>query len=362
MISHRNANDDALFVRLCTTLTGNAPLTAVEFRILESIAGRHSLRALLRDRTFARCAQHGHVADPDGTALTDTALREAALETQRNASLVDIIEALALAGVPALIFKGTALAHSHYPRPELRERADTDLAVDRAHLPTAGCVLERLGFRAMAANEGSLIMRQRLYRRRDTHGLLHNIDLHWAISNSARTARLGVRDLIARSVALTALGTHARMPDAIDALLIACAHLDAHHVGDVRLVWLYDIHLIIDKMPLAIRVDATRRAIAYDLVPACGWVLAALARTLDSSLAGFEPLTAHDNIAPPGARRASQWRRELVALADNRTRLIWLSQHMIADTQFLRSSANANTPLWRLHLARLLRGITHLAR
>jgi hypothetical protein len=35
---------------------------------------------------------------------------------------------------------------------------------------------------------------------------------------------------------------------------------------------------------------------------------------------------------------------------------------MIADAQFLRSSANASTSLWRLHLARLLRGIAHLAR
>ena len=53
-------------------------------------------------------------------------------------------------------------------------------------------------------------MRQRLYRLRDADGVMHNIDLHWAISNSSRTARLTVRSLLARSVALPALSVHAR--------------------------------------------------------------------------------------------------------------------------------------------------------
>lgn len=289
-------------------------------------------------------------------------MRETALEARRNASLANVIETLAAAGVPALIFKGSALAHSHDARPKLRERDDTDLAVDRAHKQVAGEVLERLGFRAMTANEGSLIMHQRLYRRRDAHGLLHNIDLHWAISNSARTTHLKVRDLLARSVALTTLNTHARMPEPADALLIACAHLDAHHVDDVRLVWLYDIHLFIRKMPYSLRAAAAQRAVTCDLVHACGWVLTTVARTLGSSTDGFERLTGHANVTPPNPRRAAQWHRELLALADNRTRMNWLWQHMIPHAQYLRATKGMNTSLWQLYLNRILRGFAHLAR
>lgn len=38
-------------------------------------------------------------------------------------------------------------------------------------------MLGRLSFSAVAGNEGSLIMRQRLYRRRNADGLQHNVDL-----------------------------------------------------------------------------------------------------------------------------------------------------------------------------------------
>ena len=150
-------------------------------------------------------------------------------------------------------------------------------------------------------------MRQRLYRKRDTDGLMHNLDLHWAISNSTRTSGLCVRDLLARSNELTALSTRARVPEAIDAFLIACAHLDAHHVHDVRLVWLYDIHLIIERMPVAMRIRATQRAIACGLLPACAWVLATVERTFGSSLTGFEALLAGADMARPGTSRAAQW-------------------------------------------------------
>ena len=162
------------------------------------------------------------------------------------------------------------MAHSFNPQAELRERDDTDLAVIHSRLQVADRVLGRLDFQAIAGNEGSLIMRQRLYRRRDAHGLLHNIDLHWAISNSARTNQFSVRDLLARSRELAALGTHARMPSIIDSFVIACAHLDAHHVHDVR--------LMIVQMSVGVRAQASRRAIEDALGGACVWVLASMWR------------------------------------------------------------------------------------
>jgi hypothetical protein len=337
-------------------------LTQAQFQRLEPAAVQHALRALLRDRVIAQRETDEYHDKESYRPLIDLALREAALETRRNNKLTHVIEALATAGVPALIFKGTALAHSHYAPPELRERDDTALAVDQLRQQVAGNVLELLGFRPMVANEGSLIMRQRLYRRRDSDGVLHNIDLHWAISNSARTARLTVRSLLARSVALPALSSHARMPNSIDALLIACAHLDANHVDKVGLVWLYDLQSLIENMPIEMRINASQRALACGLTPASGWVMAALTRTFGSSLLGFEPLTARGDIAPPSGRRLAQWQRELLALRDNRTRMTWLWQQMIPDRRHLRASAGTATSLWRLYLARALRGVSHLSR
>ena len=75
------------------------------------------------------------------------------------------VYALATAGVPALVFKGAALAHSHYRRPELRGRDDADLLAAPEHVDAADRVLRAQGYEAAPGNEGALIMRQRLYRR-----------------------------------------------------------------------------------------------------------------------------------------------------------------------------------------------------
>jgi hypothetical protein len=355
-------NNDGLLESLCATITTLESPAFAQYRGLEPLANRHFVRALLRDRLLTHEVQRGGALTADLRALNDLALREAALETRRNVTLVRIIEALSAAGVPSLVFKGSALAHSLYPKPELRERDDTDLAVIHSHLQVADRVLGRLDFKAIAGNEGSLIMRQRLYRHRDADGLLHNIDLHWAISNSPRTNQLNVRDLLARSRELAALGTHARMPSVTDNFLIACAHLDAHHVHDVRLVWLYDLHLMIAQMPVGIRAHASRQAIEYELGGACAWVLTLLEQTLGTSLIGFEALLANADARRPGASRVSQWQRELRALPDNRTRTRWLWQHMFPAPRFVRDSQHPNTSLWRLYLARLLRGAAHLSR
>ena len=83
------------------------------------------------------------------------------------------------------------------------------------------------------------------------------VDLHWKINNSALLARCFQFDeLAARSTPLPRLGAKAVGAGTADALLLACMHRktheqnpyyvdgDAHHGAD-RLIWLYDIDLLI---------------------------------------------------------------------------------------------------------------------
>src|SRR5215831_10265345 len=51
----------------------------------------------------------------------------AAIDALRTRELRVVLAALADARVDAVVLKGAALAHTHYPRPELRPRVDTDL-------------------------------------------------------------------------------------------------------------------------------------------------------------------------------------------------------------------------------------------
>ena len=122
MSGQQNLVDDAQFKDLCMALASAPPLPSAQFQSIETIAVQHAVRALLRDRVLARRNRDSDADERYCAALTDLALREAALEARRNEHLINILEAFVAAGVAALLFKGAALAHSHYPRPELRER------------------------------------------------------------------------------------------------------------------------------------------------------------------------------------------------------------------------------------------------
>lgn len=346
---------ETLFDRLCGILLGDGEPSARQLGQLTALADQHCVLGLLHERCMSKNI-------PEHQTLTDRALHAAALQIRKDQQLQGVIDSFASNGVPSLVFKGAALAHSHYPRPELRERDDSDLALRIEHLPQAHQLLLQLGYQETYGNEGSMIMHQRLYRRLDSDGVLHNLDLHWAIHNSVHTAPFDIRQLLCRSAPLNALGIHARRPDDIDALLIACAHLDAHHVADVRLVWLYDLELICRTLDSAARAKVCERALEQGLTNACAWVLSAARACLGTSLLGFERLLAGANVEPPSTGRLAQWQRELSALPSLRAQLTWLRQHVLPSARYLRASSDSKAALWRLNVARWKRGIAHLSR
>lgn len=183
--------------------------------------------------------------------LKQRALHAAALEALRLADLRKVLNALEGAGRP-LILKGTALAYSLYPAPELRPRSDTDLLIDRRALDTARDILIGLGFSTSPSSGDELGMRQVSFWRTDSFGVEHTYDLHWAISNHAVFADvLGHAELCQRAIALPRIGDGALGLSLVDALLLACIHRIAHHHGSERLIWMVDIHLIRKAMALA---------------------------------------------------------------------------------------------------------------
>src|SRR6185436_16453084 len=71
------------------------------------------------------------------------------------------------------------------------------------------------------------------------------LDVHWKIANWHIIANVLSHEEIAdRAVPIRALGTAARGPSDIDALIVACLHRAAHHRDSEELLWIYDIHLL----------------------------------------------------------------------------------------------------------------------
>jgi hypothetical protein len=180
----------------------------------------------------------------------------AALELAQRPVIAEVLALLHAAGADPLLIKGAALAHSHYPEPWQRPRADIDLLVAPERRARAEATLAAAGFSRGLQLPGDRVSYQASWSRRGAGGVTTSIDLHWRINNAETLSRLlDHAELAASAVPLPVLGPHARAPAAPQALLIACLHYagsrDApYHRGDIvetggdRLIWLYDLLLL----------------------------------------------------------------------------------------------------------------------
>jgi hypothetical protein len=170
----------------------------------------------------------------------------AIIDGLRQRELTTVLDTLAaVPGVDPLLFKGAALAHSHYPRPWLRPRVDSDILISPARTRQAFDALCDLGYTRPPATRGLLVISQAFFTRTDRFGITHALDIHWKIANwHVVSAAMSHAELSARGVALDALGAAARTVTAADALLLACLHRAAHHRDSDDLLWLYDVHLL----------------------------------------------------------------------------------------------------------------------
>jgi hypothetical protein len=161
-------------------------------------------------------------------------------------------------GVQALVFKGAALAYTHYVHPCHRPRHDTDLLVAPPQVERAVRVLQSRGYSPAPMTSGTLVTFQQTYMRQDPGGVRHTCDLHWQIANRpafSRVLRFG--ELARDACALPEFDGRAAAPSPPHAFLIACVHRVAHHHDAPMLIWVYDIHLLASRLTPA-EAEATR--------------------------------------------------------------------------------------------------------
>ncbi len=301
--------------------------------------------------------------------LTRCVQQEVAVELARTVALRAVLAALAQAGLPVLLIKGSALAHTLYPQPYLRSRCDTDLLVpSRADAERAWQVFQTLGYQRPATVAGDLISYELGCYKTSPGGWTHALDVHWRPSNHAFFAeRLTFPELAAAAVPLPALGPHAQGLGLAHALLLACIHRMGNlSVGNAnRLIWLYDIHRLAqgltDQQWQQIVILAEERALCG---PCCDGLDSArqwFATTLPDAILnrlragadreGFDP-------RPFQSLWRFQW-LTLRTLPTNRMRLRWLGEHLFPNAGYLRSKYGFHSSLWLpwFYAVRIVRGI-----
>jgi hypothetical protein len=203
-------------------------------------AERHGVLPLLAERSIAS----GLGAEAHARLQT-RARQIAAADLVREHELRRVIAAFDAAGVRPLLLKGAGLAYSHYPRPDLRPRLDSDLLIPASQRAAAIAALEGAGYAALPHVGGDLLMYQTSFVTPAAGVPVHVVDLHWRIANPQAFGRvLEYEELAAAAETLPVLGPQARGLGRVHALLLACVHRVAHHADAPLLIWLYDIHLV----------------------------------------------------------------------------------------------------------------------
>jgi len=309
---------------------------------LIDLAIEHGVAGLL-----ARTAAGRAMPAPHSARLATHVREREVLTAIQDGEIPRVLAALEARGVHPLVIKGAHLSHALYPSPALRPRGDTDLLVADADREQAAAALSDAGYAPLAHVRGSVILGQFHFIRTDDVGIPHALDVHWRVAAPLLFAPvLPIDGLRARAVPIAPLGPHARGPSIVDALVLACIHLVAHHRHSAILLWLHDLFLLASALDgaqcdevVGIAVDSRVAAICADPIAQANEYfddarLATLASRLKIEAARQEE---------PSARLLAITRPVDQLLLDLRTSSTWrtrvrlLREHLVPNADYMRT-------------------------
>jgi hypothetical protein len=169
-----------------------------------------------------------------------------AQELLRAHHLCALLNAFSERGVPCLLMKGEALAYLLYPASYTRTRCDSDLFIPIEGIEGARQAVLDAGYSIVSP---VLKSHQFTVRRTQEASDVLEFDVHWRILNAARYARvLSFEGAYRNSIDVPGFEL-ARTLSHVDLLLHACVHRVASDWHDQdRLIWIYDIHLLVTAM------------------------------------------------------------------------------------------------------------------
>jgi len=330
------------------------------------VAEFHGVLPLVADRWLAWPDLRGPIAD----RLFEASRRYAARDLAREVALRELNGAFARDRVDVLLMKGAQLAYSHYPRPDLRPRADTDLLVDSDGYRRAHQTLLSVGYTAPGQVSGRFVSHQSLYSRRHDGVLVHDVDLHRRIANPQLFADLLSFDELRQSaVAMPSLHPAAHGLANPHALFLACVHRVAHHYDDDCLIWLHDIHLVASAMTMGEWERLVDLASRRHVVTICRQGLTKAAphfgTVVPASVMTDQRFQVREDQAEPTASFLIRRRAQLENLASdlrtldswgNRWRLI--REHLFPPRRYMREvyAPSSRAPLAMLYAWRAMRG------
>lgn len=220
---------------MCQAISGNAEesawnvLSAEDCQRLVHLAEKEGVAPLLH-RRLKDCKAFSGMPVDARRRLEQGGYASAAHNAVLFQALEELEPALAEQGIEAVPLKGAWLARHIYPEMGLRRMSDLDLLVQPGSLKAALGVLEGLGYRLQKITYHAMLLG-------GPAGDLV-VELHWTLPGGQALPDWLWHDLIAAPGSAAEMQAH---------LLYLCAHLAISHPDQPRLLWLYDLRLLLDR-------------------------------------------------------------------------------------------------------------------
>lgn len=213
----------------------------IDWDYVLSAGGLHGVLPLMH----VHLGQRGTVPAPVRQALRERCERVARSNLHLSSQLIEIVDALEVAGVPSLVLKGPAAAVTLYGNLLLREFGDLDILVRSGDVSRAIEAVESLGFAPWRSTSGAQeeLLQRVEYSRTFTRPVDDlDLDLHWDLARSFFRGRVEADALWADTSVFGLHGRELRSLSPGILLMALCVHGAKHGPFPwPRLKWICDV-------------------------------------------------------------------------------------------------------------------------
>ncbi|RPI25576.1 MAG: hypothetical protein EHM61_14015 [Acidobacteria bacterium] len=303
-------NPTLVYSAICAVLSGAgsevrwAGFFPEDWRLMARIATAERVAPLLYAFSRSNACAAGFPADLVAQ-LARSYYQSCAYNALHFKRIREISNILSQRGIPFVLLKGSALGPALYGSPALRPMGDIDLLVQSDKLDQAVAALVSIDFCEQKAPIGRHLNHH--VHLRGGEGNSEAVEIHWTLSGVPRQLEARLVGWLWQKVEpfdlqKSANGTSDRVlvlsPTA--ALLVSAAHqADQHRVR--RLLWLYDIHLLLSQEAERINwAEAEVRAEEF------GWFCVLRAALADAAFHFATPVPVHGRLAACADRPAHE--------------------------------------------------------
>lgn len=166
-------------------------------------------------------------------------------------TLQTIIPALRQQGIEVIALKGAALAWSLYPNPATRTGCDIDILACKKDVVSIRKTLVEIGFSCKKQVFDTLadLEIEEIFTSNGSLKFLYPVEVHWLLHGfPGAIKQTNPDDYFKRAQTIKTETLNFLTLDPVDSLIHVIIHMSMIHNQDTRLLWIYDIGLLAEKI------------------------------------------------------------------------------------------------------------------